>query len=45
MILDYSDKGELKVSMIPYLIDLLKEFPEAFWALAATPELDHLSKV
>ena len=28
MNLDLSDKGKLQVSMIPYLINVLKEFPE-----------------
>ena len=42
---DYSEKGKLKVSMIPYLINLLKEFPEDLGALAATTAPDHLFKV
>ena len=32
MNLDLSDKGKLQVSMIPYLINLLKEFPEELGA-------------
>ena len=36
MILDYSDKVKLQVPMIPYLINLLKEFPEDIGAPAAT---------
>ena len=45
MTLDYSEKGKLKLSMIPYLINLLKEFLEDLGALAATTAPDHLFKV
>ena len=34
MNLDFSDKGNIKVSMIPYLLNVLKEFPEELGASA-----------
>ena len=45
MTLDYSEKGKLKLSMIPYLINLLKEFLEDLGALSATTTPDNVFKV
>ena len=45
MKLDRSDKGKLQVSMIPYLINLLKELPEELGEPAATPAPYNLFKV
>ena len=45
MTLDYSDKDRIQVSMIPYLINILKDFPEDLGAPAATPAPDNLFKV
>ena len=43
--LDYYKKGKLQVSIMQYLINLLKEFLEELGTPAATPALDHLFKV
>ena len=43
--LDFSDKGQLQVSMIPYLINVLMEFPEELGAAALSPALDNMFKV
>ena len=45
MKLDDSGKGKLQVSMIPYMINMLKEFPEELGIPAATPATEHLFKV
>ena len=45
MTLDYSDKGKLQVLMIPYLINIIKDFPEDIGEPADTPATDHLFKV
>ena len=45
MTLDYYDKGKLQFSMIPYVINILKEFPEDLGAPASTIAPDHLFKV
>ena len=42
---DHSTKGEVAVSMIPYLNDLLREFPEQLGTPQATPAADHLFEV
>jgi len=39
---DHSKKGEVGVSMTPYLNDLLREFPEKLGAPQASPAADHL---
>ena len=43
--MNYSNKGKIQVSMIPYLNNLLKEFPEVLGAPAANTVPDHLFKV
>ena len=45
MNLDFSDKGKLQVSMIPYLINVLKELSEELGAAASSTEPDHLFKI
>ena len=45
MTLEYSEKGKLQFSIIPYLINLLKEIPEELGSLAATPAPDNMFKV
>ena len=45
MTLDYSDKGKLQVSMIPYLINITKDFPEDIGEPTDTPAPNHLFKV
>jgi len=45
MDLDYSTPGKLAVSMVPYLNNILREFPEGLGESAATPAADHLFKV
>ena len=45
MILDYSEKGKLQVSMIPYLINILKDLTEELESPSATPSSDNLFKV
>ena len=42
MKLDYSEIVKLQLSMIPYLINLLREFPRELVVPAATPAPDHL---
>ena len=42
MDLDYSEKGNMKVSMIKYLMNLLQEFPEELGDSAASPAVTHL---
>ena len=42
---DYSETGNFKVSMIKYLDNVLKEFPEVLTGSAATPAAGHLFKV
>jgi hypothetical protein len=46
MDLDYSERGKLKMSMINYINNVLKEFPEHLGASTATsPAAEHLFKV
>ena len=45
MNLDFSEDGNCKVSMIPYLNELLRDFPELLGAIATSPAADHLFKV
>jgi hypothetical protein len=42
MDLDYSNVGEVKITMINYLKGVLDDFPEAIVSTAATPAADHL---
>ena len=39
---DHSMKGEVGISMIPYLNDLLREFPENLGTPQASPAADYL---
>ena len=43
--LDFNDKVELQVSIMPYLINVQKEFPEELGEAASSPAPDHLFKV
>ena len=45
MTLDFSKKRSLQVSMIPYLNNILQEFPEKLGDIATSPGADHLFKV
>ena len=45
MNIDFSNKGKLQVSMIPYLLNVLKEFPEELEADALSPAPDNLFRV
>ena len=43
--LDFSEDGNMKVSMIPYLLEILRDFPELLGDTAMSPAADHLFKV
>ena len=45
MDLDYTVPGEVKISMIPYIENILKNFPEEIVGIAATPAGEHLFEV
>ena len=45
MDLDFSQKGILKVSMIPYTGKVIQEFPEKIIGTAASPAADHLFQI
>ena len=45
MDLDYSEEVILKVSMIKYLNNILREFPKTLETLASSPADDHIFKV
>jgi hypothetical protein len=45
MTLDYSTKGEVKVTMVDYLKGVLGDFPEAITGSAPTPSSEHLFDV
>jgi len=45
MDLDYRTPGVVRVSMIPFVKKILKEFPEELGAVAPSPAADHLFKV
>lgn len=45
MDLDFSEEGKVKVTMIPYIKDILEDFPEEVNKTAATPASDNLFKV
>ena len=45
MTLDLSKKGKLEISMIPYLIGVLRNFPEELGAATASPASEHLFQV
>ena len=46
MNLDFSEDGNVKVSsMIPYLLEILRDFPELLGDTAMSPAADHLFKV
>ena len=42
---DYSKKGEVQASMIPFVHQIIKEFPKAITYLAPTPAAEHLFQV
>ena len=45
MTLDYTIKGQVKVSMIPYIQNIIKELPKEIMSFASTPASDHLFQV
>ena len=45
MDLDYRNKGKVKVIMVSYLKNFLKEFPEAIVGVALSPYSYHISNV
>ena len=45
MDMDYSEKGVLGVSMIPYVDSIIKEFPELIDKTSPTPAADYLFKI
>ena len=45
MNLDFSEDGNVKVSMIPYLLEILRHFPELLGDTATSPAANHLFKV
>ena len=45
MNLDFSKDGNVKVSMIPYLLEILHDFPELLGNIVISPAADHLFKV
>ena len=42
---DYTKKGVVKVSMIKYISNIIKEFPETIIGSAPSPAADHLFQV
>ena len=45
MDMDYTEKGVLGVSMIPYIDSIIKDFPELIEKVSPTPAADYLFKV
>lgn len=45
MILDYVDKGKMKVNMTKFIFGIFKDFPELIGCILPTPMADHLYKV
>ena len=45
MLLDFSNKEEVKISTLDFIIDLIKEFPETIVKGKETPVQDWLFKV
>lgn len=45
MTLDYSVEGEVTFSQVPYICEMLEEFPEELGSAAATPASENLFKV
>jgi len=45
MDLDYTEKGVLSVSMLPYIDNILEKFPEIIQNTSPTPAAEHLFKV
>ena len=45
MNLDFSEDGNVKVSMIPYLDEILCDFAECLGDITTSPTADHLFKV
>ena len=43
--LDFSEDGNVKVSMIPYLNEILRDFPELLGNISTSPAADHLFRV
>ena len=46
MDLDFESKGAVEISMVPYVQEIIKSFPEEIGSLyASTPAADHLFQV
>ena len=45
MDLDYTIPGEVKITMIPYVDNILKDFGEQIVATATTPAAEHLFEI
>ena len=45
MNLDFTDKGKVKISMVPFLKKVIEDFPEVITGSAATPAAAHLFDV
>jgi hypothetical protein len=45
MIFDFSEKGQVLVTMIEYIKNMIKEFPEEIVGTKTSPAADHLFKV
>ena len=45
MTLDFSNRGEVNISMVDYPQKILDEFPEEIWTTATSPAGNHLSQV
>ena len=44
MHLNYTASGEVKISMVPYVQNIIKDFPEEIMSTANTPEAEYLFK-
>lgn len=45
MDLDYSEQGKVKIRMVPYLKEILEDFPEEITGTKVTPAADYLFKI
>ena len=45
MDLDYATPGEAKISMIPYVENIIQNFPEEIMGTVATPAAEHLFEI
>ena len=45
MNLDFTDRGKVNISMVPFLKKIIEDFPEAITGSVATPVAGHLFEV